>query len=520
MGQLKGDLAGAGAQLIETHTAWVFLEDATAIKVKKPVNFGFLDFTTLEKRRAACEAELALNSRLAPDVYQQVVPIARGKDGIHRVGDDGEIVDYAVKMKRLPDACRADVMLSRGELGGRQIEQIAITLARFHACMETNPDIARYGTPEVLSEHLAENFEQTRQSIHEHLSERDVQEILARQQGFVVAERDRFIRRALTGRVRDGHGDLRLEHVYFEAGGTPTIIDCIEFNDRFRYGDVCSDIAFLSMDLARLGRVDLAERLLAVYAREANDFDLYALVDFYEGYRAFVRAKVASMLEADSGAPIEVRKRAKNSARRHYLLALSSSRGSLLAPVVVAVGGIIATGKSTVAQRLSELLSAPVVSSDRTRKHLLGLQPESTTLEPSWQGAYAPSFTMRVYAELLRRAACVASSGRSVILDASFRSGEFRRWAELLASSYQVPFYFVECRADLEICRERLERRSTGSSVSDARAALLDDFAARWEPVREVDEARHVVLDTTRPVEENLALLAQRLPAWPSGLTA
>src|SRR5690606_32783804 len=161
-----------------------------------------------------------------------------------------------------------------------------------------------YGMPEVLLAHLRENFEQTRSSIGSHLSAAEAEEIAEKQLEFGRDKRDLFIARALRGRVRDGHGDLRLEHVYLIGPQPPT---CIEFNERFRFADVCADVAFLSMDLARLGRVDLAERLLAVYARESGDFDLYPLVDFYEGYRAFVRAKVASMLEADTGAPYQTR---------------------------------------------------------------------------------------------------------------------------------------------------------------------------------------------------------------------
>jgi predicted kinase len=311
---------------------------------------------------------------------------------------------------------------------------------------------------------------------------------------------------------------LRLEHVYFRTPGAPTIIDCIEFNAEFRYADVSADVSFLSMDLARLGRVDLAERLLAVYAREANDFDLFQLIDFYEGYRAFVRGKVAGMLEADGDASLEARQAAQKQARRHYLLALASGRARLMPPMLIAVGGIIAAGKSTVSEFVARRASAPVVSSDRTRKYLLGLEPEVSAPERAWAGAYAPEFTERVYTEVLRRGACVLQSGRPVVLDASFWTQEFRSRARLLAHSYQVPFRFIECKADLNECRRRLQARAQGSSVSDARVNLLQEFSARWEAVAGLSSDEHLVLDTTQSFQDSQELL-RWLPVWPPGLT-
>lgn len=516
MSSLKQALS-QGAQLIETHTAWVFLYEDVVLKVKKPVNFGFLDFTSLDKRRRACDAELRLNRRLAPEVYLSVVPITRQSGGGYAVDGAGEVVDFAVRMQRLADEQRADCMLKQARLGAAHIEKLAIRLAGFHADMPGGAEIARFGTLDVLLAHVQENFDQTADTIQSYISDAEAREIRERQLQFIEAHRDLLIARALSGKVRDGHGDLRLEHVYFADESSPTIIDCIEFNDRFRYADVCADIAFLSMDLARLGRVDLAERLLAVYAREANDFDLYPLVDYYEGYRAFVRAKVASMLVEDADAPFAAREEAKRQARRHYLLALSSGRQALIAPCLVAVAGPIASGKSTVAEQVAEMLSAPVVSSDRTRKHLLGLTPTSSADQAT--GAYSAAFSERVYAELFRRGACVLTSGRPVVLDASFRTRELRGRARLLASSYGVPVYFVECRTAREVLLERLRRRAGGEHVSDAREGLLDEFLAGSEPVDEFAPSEHVVLDTTLPLADNVKQLAARLPSWPQGLT-
>jgi hypothetical protein len=305
--------------------------------------------------------------------------------------------------------------------------------------------------------------------------------------------------------------------VYFEDEGV-TILDCIEFSDRLRQGDVCADVAFLSMDLAANRRVDLAERLLATYAREAGDFDLYAVVDFYEGYRAFVRGKIAAMAAAAEGLDAAARTRAAADARRYFLLALSADRRLLLERSVVAVGGVIGSGKSTVAAAIASETSAPVVDADRTRKAMLGVAANQRLDERAWAGAYDPAFTESVYAEVIRRAHVVLSSGRPVVVDASFRSRSLRSAARALAALEHVPFRFVVCQAPRDVCLERLARREGERGVSDGRRAIFDDFCARFEPIDELPSAEHLRLDTTRPRDELLAALRPGLSTWPGGL--
>ncbi|HEX7668598.1 MAG TPA: AAA family ATPase, partial [Polyangiaceae bacterium] len=507
MGSLKEDLTGPGVELVETHTAWVFLGQGTVWKVKKPVDFGFLDFTTLERRKATCEAELRLNARLSPGVYRDVVPVTQTPDGQHRIGGSGTIVDYAIRMVRLPDDARADTRLAEGRLGGAEIERLAVHLARFHDRVGSSETSARFGTPEVILANVRENFAQGGEASRALVGARDAKEIERDQTEFVEKHRDLLNERIENGRIRDGHGDLRLEHVYFDSKTEPTIIDCIEFNDRFRYADVCSDIAFLSMDLERAGRSDLAERFLAAYARESGDYQLYELVDFYEAYRAYVRGKVSSLLARDEGVPFDARERARKEARSLFLLSLLEGRQSILRPAVVAVGGVIASGKSTVASEIGVIMGAPVIDADRTRKALARVAPTAPLAEAPWAGAYAPEMTARVYAEVLRRARSVLSSGRAVVLDASFRSRDLRALARELARAQDVPFYFVECRASIQDCRKRLAERARSASVSDGRAEIFDQFVAKFEPVTELPAADHLVVDTTLPIENNVARL-------------
>lgn len=521
---LVSDLLETGLALEETHISWVFLGEREVWKVKKPVDLGFLDFTTLESRRAACAAEVRLNRRLAPDVYLGVVPIVADSRGRHRIGpsassgvdalepvDDAvaEVVDWAVHMRRLDHADRADRRLENGRLDAEDLSRVARILADFHATARVDAATARFGTAESIEVNVRENFEQGQRTIDHYLRREQVEEIQAWQMAFLDAHDARFDDRRASGRVRDGHGDLRLEHVYLR-GDEIRIIDCIEFNERFRFADICADIAFLAMDLTWHGRPDLAERFLAAYARHSGDYELYPLVDFYESYRAFVRGKIAAFVAASDTDPRR-RARARVEARRYYLLALAAERRTLVPPRVIAVGGVIASGKSTIADHLGAALAAPVVDSDRTRKQLLGVDPTRPVEEPAFAGAYAPSRSEAVYDEVLHRADAVLRSRRSVVIDASFRARAARAAAADLARRHHVPFTFVECRAAPEVCRQRLARRAESASVSDGRLAIFDDFVARFEPVDELGPDEHLVVDTAKDLDSTLAGLDEAL---------
>jgi aminoglycoside phosphotransferase family enzyme/predicted kinase len=502
--------APARVELIETHLSWVFLLERDVFKVKKPVELGFVDFRSLEQRKAACEAEVELNRRLAPNVYIGVVPIVKNGEGVV-LASEGVALEWAVHMRRLPDAGRADLLLNAGTLAHELIDRLAETIALFHRTARCDADTARFGQPATIRHNVFENFTQTAEGLRELMSENEAEELTAFQTWFLSAHAALFGERVERGFVRDGHGDLRLEHVYFEREGAPTIIDCIEFNERFRFADVCADIAFLSMDLAVHGQPVLAERLLARYARASNDFDLYALIDFYESYRAFVRGKVALMLAADSGVEDSARVRAREDARRYFLFALAAGRPQMVPPFLLAVCGLVASGKSTVADALAERIGAVVISSDRTRKHLLGVPAEQSLAEQAFTGAYSSERSQELYAELMRRASVVLASGRAVIVDASFRSAGQRAQLRSLARQHDVPLLFAECRCREETARERLRARANKPNVSDARLELFADFARNFEPVTEFPADQHMVIDTERPLAHALSALELRL---------
>ena len=523
MGTLRDDLAAVAIELRETHISWVFLHEARVFKVKKPVDFGFLDFSTREARQRACSAEVQLNRRLAPEVYRGVRDVVRDERGNHRIvgmfeskRPDEELVDHAVEMERLPDEERADVLLERGVLDFGAIDRVALTLARFHQRCPTDQHIREFGRVRQIRENVEENFAQTRDTVFEHLTADEVEQILEAQRDFLAEEEELLDERAARGRVREGHGDLRLEHVYLGRDEI-RVLDCIEFNERFRHADVAADLAFLSMDLAWHGRVDLAERLLATYARESNDFELYRVIDFYEAYRAYVRGKIASLVAADPHASALARERAHQQARRYYLLALAAQRPPLAAPIVISVGGLIASGKSTVADDLGRALGAPVVSSDRTRKHLYGVDALQSLGEVP--GAYSTDANERVQGAMVAAAEAVLESGRPVILDATHRSASARHAARALAARQDVPFLFLECQVPLEVLRARLERRrAEGRSESDAGPELLERFVSLWEPPSELPAGERLVLDTSRPLAAHREILRAAIPGHPAGL--
>lgn len=533
-------------ELIETHVSWVLRGEHDVYKVKKPVALGFLDFSSPQRRRAACEDEVRLNARLAPGVYLGVVPIVRRPDGglafggpelqargarartagAPSIGDhgsspetgetfDGEVVDWAVHMARLPDSARADALLSAGGLDAAHLDAIAEAIANLHSHSVVDRDAAiRFASPEAIERNVRENFEQIRDKARDIIDDQLANDVEREQTNFVHT-RAALLETRLTTRICDGHGDLRLEHIYLLPQGL-RIIDCIEFDERYRIADACADVAFLAMDLASLGDAGLAERFLARYARASQDYDLYALVDFYESYRAWIRGKVSTMLAHDAGADERTRAAASRAARSHFLLAQACERPPLLSPTLVCVGGIVASGKSTVADALADELGCPVVDTDRARRHLLGTPRSAPRDEPFLHGAYDPAVTDGVYAEVLRRATVVLASGRSVVVDASFRASAMRRRARDLARSLDAEFRFVHCRAPNDVCRARLERRRTGPS--EAHLAMFDAFAASFEPVTDLAATEIVELDTTSTPTRVAEVLRERIATWPRGL--
>ncbi len=481
------------ADLVETHCSQVFLTQGDVYKVKRAKNYGFLDYSTLAKREFYCREEVRLNRRLAERVYLGVLPVWRDAEG-YSLTRRGELVDWAVHMRRLPDDCSAEALLTSGRLRAAHLDGVAELLARLYA----NSEIGR-GDVTTMARNLRENFEQAQAFVGEVLSEDRLAECRRRQEAWLRAQQDRLATRSIV----DGHGDLRLEHVYLLPGES-LIIDCIEFADRYRVGDWALDAAFLAMDLRQRERSELAEYFLGRLAYELDDYEFYPLLDGYMSYRAVVRGKVACFVAVDPGTSAAVVTRKRREARALFDLASACLEPSRRRPRIIAIGGGIATGKSTLAWALSRRLGLPVVVADATRKSLAGLAHDAR----GGADLYTDVFTQRMHAELLRRADLVLASGRSVLVDTTFRRHDLRQRFLDLAVQHGAEFRFVECRVPSEVARARLRARRGG--VSDAREGQLAQLAL-WDRVRGLGQDQHIVVDGTEPVAAIVAQLAPRL---------
>ncbi len=489
----------------------VFLAGERAYKVRKPVDLGFLDFTTLERRRADCEEEVQLNRRLAPSVYLGVVPITRREAGGLRVGGAGEPLEYAVEMRRLPAEATLLSRLGRGELGAATLEALAHRLAEFHRRAETGPEIARQARFEVVAGNARENFDQIRPFLGQTVSEPVWRRLRQLTEAELARHRDLIDDRARPGVARDTHGDLHLDHVYAFPDREPpddlVIVDCIEFNVRFRYADPVSDLAFLVMDLRFHGRDDLAQILARAYFAAGGDDDGRPLLPWYTAYRAVVRGKVESLALGAEEIPAAQRWQDLQRARAHFLLALGELAPPPERPCLLLAAGLPGTGKSRLAAGLREEAGFTVVRSDAVRKELAGLAPDEGAGAALDRGIYTPEWTERTYAVCLERAEELLFEGRRVVVDAGFREEARRREYLAAACAWGVPARVLLCEAPATEVRRRLRKRSSERAsrkvagtfrstfrsasrkvagtlqgeVSDADWAVFRALAPRWE---------------------------------------
>lgn len=488
--------AGGPVEVRETHASVVFLVGGDVYKLKKPVNFGFLDYSTLARRRLMCRREVELNRRLAPGVYLGVIPITKGPTGF-ALGGRGQTVDYLVHMRRLDDEESLAALVRSGRATEVDVRRVARRIAAFHAQAARGPSIDRFGRPAAITRNHEENFAQVRPFVGSVISRETFDEIASGARRFLANERETLLSRVAAGNIRDGHGDLRAEHVYLEDG--IEIIDCIEFNRRFRYADTAADLAFLAMDLDALGAPDLSRALVAEYARAAGD-DVAPVIRFYLCYRAFTRGKVACLRSSQPGQPQAARDAEVAEARRYFHLALKYARADSR-PVLVLMAGLTGTGKSTLAAALGDVLAAEVVTADEVRKRLAGISAGEHRDDPLDSGLYAPEVNVQVYGALLAAAESALLRGRSVILDGTYRRRSDRDAARFLARRIGARFAAVECLAPDEVVRERIEqRRAEVSSWSDGRWEVYLQQRAAFEPLDEIASLERVIVDASAPL--------------------
>jgi aminoglycoside phosphotransferase family enzyme len=304
-------------ELIQTHISFVFLTEKYVYKVKKPVNFGFLDFSSLEKRRINCEKELMLNRRLCPDIYLEVVAI--NKSSIFKINGSGQTVEYALKMKRLPQDRLMTCLLKEDKINKKTIDEIARIVAKFHTEAQTNAEISKYGEIKIIKTNWDENFSQTMKYINQTIPKTDFDFLQSKINKFIENNESLFESRIEGENIRDCHGDLHSGNIFVTE--KICIFDAIEFNDRFRYSDTASDVAFLVMDLDFQGRSDLADYLISQYINYSNDIQLKQLLPFYKCYRAYVRGKVVSFRLDDPNIALKDKENATTEASAYFRLA-------------------------------------------------------------------------------------------------------------------------------------------------------------------------------------------------------
>ncbi|MDO8614605.1 MAG: AAA family ATPase [Dehalococcoidia bacterium] len=483
-------------RLIQTHISYVFLAGDYVYKIKKPVDFGFLDYSTLGKRRYYCRREVVLNSRLCSDTYLGVVPI-RESAGRFAIGGPGTIVEYAVRMRRLPAERMMDRLLAEGKVTPAMARAVADKLVPYHATAETSPTIARFGDW-AIRYNWQENVDQWTPYIGRTLSPAQDRILRTYGEAFLARRRQLLRRRVDELRIRRVHADLRSDAICFQDG--ICIFDCVEFSRRINLLDVARDVGFLAMDLEYRGRTDLAQAFVDRYVEVSGDGDLREVLDFYACYSACVRGKVESFLLDQPEVPVAEKRRARAAARRYFGLACSYAQ-SLPPAMLVITCGLPGTGKSTLARALAEATGSAVVSSDVVRKRLAGIEPTEHRPEEFRGGIYAGDFTDRTYAALLAQAREALDAGRSVILDASFIRREQRRQAQRLASASGAQFACLELAADSDAVRRRLERRlRRGADPSDAGWEVYVAQKRRFQRPAEVPAERRLLVDSQRPI--------------------
>jgi uncharacterized protein len=494
----------SSVELRQTHVSYVLLAGKYVYKIKKPVRFRFIDSSTLGRRHNLCEEEVRLNRRLAPDVYLGVVPIVRAAAGFalreEGAPRKGPAVEYAVKMRRLPEDRMLDRMVREARVSSESIRALARRLAEFHS----NASAAMswvYGSADAVWRMVMGNLEETSRFAGQTVTEQELARLEVYGHTFIARNWELLNERARRRRVCEGHGDLRCDSVCLTDG--LVIFDCLEFNERLRYGDVALDIAFLAMDFDRLGASALSREFIAAYCDAANDSAAADLVPFYKCYRATVRAKVESLATLDSEMSEEDHHSARTLARDYFDIACGYALGG--SPAIIAVCGLSGTGKSTVACVLGDRLGFEVLNSDKIRKGLAGIPVDARSHAAYGAGIYNQSFNRSTYETMLAEAQDLLSKGRGVILDATFQRREDRLRALATATRSSVPVLFVECRAaENEVLRRLGERTGRTDEVSEATAEIYLRQREQFAALDEIAPESHLVLDTANLHPEDI----------------
>lgn len=483
----------------ETHISKVFLTGSYVYKIKKAVNLEFLDFTSLEKRRHYCHQELSLNRRLAHNIYLDVIAITF-QNGCYSLGGSGTPVEYVVQMRQLSDSRSMKYLLQNSKIGQKEIKNLSSVLAKFYEQASSNKYINTFGSWEIIQANCRENFKTTKKFTENIIDQEKLQLVISATEFFLRRHKKIFQHRIDQGKIRNCHGDLKTEHIYYTEDGIQ-IIDCIEFNERFRYQDITSDLAFLAMSFDYEGFPQTGMDMLDAYVEHSKDQDMFILLDFYKCYRAVVRCKVNCIRIQEGVSNKDERSRLIKEAEKYLDLACRYAV-RFTRHVLWIVCGMPATGKSTISRGIGKALDIKVINSDVIRKELFKMRSNTSADLPFGEGIYSKGASSLTYGKLLLLAQEEIKNGKSVILDATFTSKHWRIEALRLAKDMDVNIVFVECVLSDELIKERLLEREIRPSVSDARVHHFNHIKKRFEPLDFTHDKMYIRVQTKKPLNE------------------
>jgi uncharacterized protein len=487
-----------------TNISWVILTGPYAYKIKRSVELGFTDTSTLAKRKHLCEEELRLNRRLAPDLYVDVVAITRDTSGV-RVGGNGEIIEYAVRMKQFEASEELSSLLERGTVSAHEMAELAVTLSGFHARAPRASSTADCLHTEHLHQAVLGNLAILVSHLNDDTQLPEMGALIDWTHDFLHGSLARLRQREQSEFIRECHGDLHARNIV-RWDGRLIPFDCLEFDPKLRWIDVMNDAAFLVMDLLSHGRKDLAFAFLNAYLEQTGDYDGVSLLPFYAVYRALVRAMVDSI-----GAEQDLRHREEFRQRLRMRVKTAAAFISAPPPTLIIMHGPSGSGKSLLSERLAAELGAVRIRSDLERKRLAGIPATGMRADGVDQGLYAPQFNHRTYARLLEGAEGCLQGGLNVIVDASFLASENRRLFQDLAAQRGLRYVIVSCEADRQLLIKRVEyRRQQRLDPSDADVAVLDRQLQNMRPLRADERSHVVVVDTSQARAYERAVAAIR----------
>lgn len=480
-------------ELIQTHISFVLLTGDYAYKIKKPVNFGFVNFSNLSQRYHFCQEEVRLNQRTAPDLYRAVIPIIQQGEKFILDGDLSEqspVVEYTIKMQEFPQNSLLISQFERGELSEKKLEKLGKELAKIHAQSQTNQEILQFGEPDKIKEAIEQNYRQTEPFIGQMQTAKQYEETRQFTDLFFQKKAQIFQQRIRDQKIRECHGDLHLKNIAFWQDKI-LIFDGIEFNESFRFVDLMYDVAFTVMDLESRQREDLANAFLNTYLEHTGDWEGVQVLPLYLSRQAYVRAKVNSLMFKDSTIESNVKEKLFNLASHYYHVAWEYTLPR--AGKILLMSGVSGSGKSTIARQIARTYNYIHIRSDAVRKHLAGI----SLYQKGDHSLYTPEMTQKTYQRLLDLASLLASEGYGVILDAKYDQIHLRRPVIESSQTQNIPCKIIHCHAPIHLLKKRLEQRQ--GDITDATPELLETQLLNTESFTNSEQPFVISLDTTFP---------------------